>query len=397
MWPNSHIKLYLTLWDFRLRGWLANAFSLITNFSALLLVKISCNTSNWSLEIWLSHSLNLRCLWCYWPAYYAISYLLPISSLGKQRKAHSSGKYSPSLQNVQWQIWRMANAFHVYPTTTFQKDIVVDSVHSQNYINKALVTPDEVGFTIHILFEQLKSWYETKKATLVDYTYVQVLNGFIGKKSLFKIQENCSRVEECLRLNCTRVAKQFLGKNGRRRQNLLPNSKSIAIHQGEFRTGGSVALLGDLEYQISRLENINTTITQDNKDLNLNYKETSTLLSQTQTKFDKVTVDIEKLKWKNNNLYKIIEKISPKRRFEDKGKTISDIKRQQDRKLKILATRIEQALWCSESFGLHLDGVNFISSDPGKSHSISFEEKLGLKSCKEIQNEEQKIFNKFCI
>ena len=279
MWPNSHIKLYLTQWDFRLRGLLANALSLITNVSALLLVKISCNTSNRSLETGLSHPLYFRCLLCSWPAHYAISYLLPVSSLGKQRMAHSRGKYNPSLQNIQWQIWLMANAFHVYTANIFQKDIVVDSVHSQNYINKALVTPDEVGFTIHIPFEQLKSWYETKKATLVEYTYVQVLNGFIGKKSLFKIQENCSRVEECLRLNCTRVAKQFLGKNGRRRQNLLPKSKSIAIHQGEFRTGGSVALLGDLEYHISRLENINTTITQDNKNLNLRYKGTSTLFS----------------------------------------------------------------------------------------------------------------------
>ena len=173
----------------------------------------------------------------------------------------------------------MANAFHVYTANIFQKDIVVDSVHSQNYINKALVTPDEVGFTIHIPFEQLKSWYETKKATLVDYTYVQTLNGFIGKKSLFKIQENCSRVLECLRLNCTSGSKQFIGKNGRSRQHLLTKAKSIAIHQGELRTVGSVALLGDLEYHISRLENINTTITQDNKNLNLRYKGTSTLFS----------------------------------------------------------------------------------------------------------------------
>ena len=119
MCPNSHIKLYLTLWDFRRRGWLANALYLITNISALSLVKIVCNTSNWRLETGLSHSLYCRYLRWYWPAYYAISYLLPVSSLGKQRKAHSSGKYNPSLQNVQWQIWLMANVFHVYPTTMF--------------------------------------------------------------------------------------------------------------------------------------------------------------------------------------------------------------------------------------------------------------------------------------
>ena len=59
--------------------------------------------------------------------------------------------------------------------------------------------------------------------------------------------------------------------------------------------------------------------------------------------------DIEKLKTENNNLFKIIERISPQKRFEDKGKTFLEVeKRQQERKLQTLATRVEQALWFSQ-------------------------------------------------
>lgn len=68
----------------------------------------------------------------------------------------------------------------------------------------------------------------------------------------------------------------------------------------------------------------------------------------------------------------------------------------------MFAARIEQALWFSESFGLHLDSVNLIS-DSGKPHSISFGEK-GLKSYKELPNVDQEniqqvlhVMNKFCI
>ena len=298
----------------------------------------------------------------------------------------------------------MANAFDAFSTTKFKRDIVVDRKHCERYIKKTIVTPNEVEFTVHIPFEQLKSWYETKQTTLVDYSYVQILNEFIGKKYLLKIRENFSRGDECLRLNCTRVAKKFIGQKGRRRENLFTQVKSIAIRQDEISTVGSVALLNELENQVSRLEDINATISRDNKEIGLKYKEVSKMFSQTQTKIDKATVDIDELKEENNSLYNIIEKLSPQMRFEDKGKTVSEVgKRQQDRKLKILATRIEQALWFSESFGLHLESANLISSDSGKPHSISFEEK-GLKSYKELPNVDQEniqqvlhIMDRFCI
>ena len=88
-------------------------------------------------------------------------------------------------------------------------------------------------------------------------------------------------------------------------------------------------------------------------------------------------------------MYDIIEKISPKRRFEDKGKTFLEVgKRQQKRKLQKLATRVKQALWFSESFGLHLDSVKLVD-DLGNNHILSIGSKKGLKSYKDLPYEDQ--------
>ena len=196
------------------------------------------------------------------------------------------------------------------------------------------------------------------------------------------------------------MVKQFLCKTGRRRHDLLTKVKNIAIYKNELST---VALVSDLERQVSRLESVNASIIRDNKLLELKYKETSVLVTQAQSKISKVTVDITKLKEESSNLYNIIEKLSAQREFENQGKTVLEVgKRQQDRKLKTLQTRIDQALWFSESFGLHLDTVKLVD-DSGSTRTISFGNK-SLKSYKNLPTEDKEkiqqvlyIMDTFCI
>ena len=133
-------------------------------------------------------------------------------------------------------------------------------------------------------------------------------------------------------------------------------------------------------------------------------KETSIQVNNVQEKIDQATVDIEKLKTENNNLYHIIEKISPQRKFEDKGKPFLEVgKRQQSSKLQTLATRVEQALWFSESFGLHLDSVK-VADDSGEVHRLPLESEKRLKSYTKLSEKDQEdvqhvqfLMDKFCI
>ncbi len=177
--------------------------------------------------------------------------------------------------------------------------------------------------------------------------------------------------------------------------------KSIAVRHSELST---VALVHDLQSQVSQLQSVNASITNENKVLSIKCSESSTLIGQIQTKIDKASVDIHKLKTENNTLYNVIEKISPQRRFENKGKTFLEVgKRQQERQLQTLTTRVEQALWFSESFGLCLDSVKLVD-DSGKAHCLSFASERGLKSYKELPDGERQdiqqvlfIMDKFCI
>ena len=293
-----------------------------------------------------------------------------------------------------------ANQLHQITSQKFKSDIVVDINHCPNFVNKTNVQSKSVAFTVHIPFEQLKSWYDNKLSTLADYSYVQVLNAFLGKRYSLKIRENYSRLEECLRVNCTRVSKSMIRKHGGKRRRLDTKMKSIGIYQDELST---VALLSDLESKVSCLENENASIIYANRVLDTKFKEASTHISQIEGKFNKARVGIKNLRTKNIELFNIIEKIFPQRRFENTGKPFLDVgKRQQNRQLQTLSTRIEQALWLSNSFGLQLESVNLADSC-GEAHFLTFG-KEGLKSYKEPSADEQEnvrqvlfIMDKFCI
>ena len=178
---------------------------------------------------------------------------------------------------------------------------------------------------------------------------------FLSKRYSIKIRENCSRLEKCLRLNCSKAAKTMVGKHGGNRRRLSTKTKSMVIYHDELST---VAMISDLERKVSCLETENALIKHANRVLDTKFKEASTRIGQIEGKFNKAAIDIENLRNKNVELYNIIENITPQRRFENIGKPFSDVrKRQQNRHLQTRSTRIEQALWFRKSFGLQLESV----------------------------------------
>lgn len=294
----------------------------------------------------------------------------------------------------------MANALGKYSKTRFKKDIFVNTEHYSPYIRKLGDEAKDISFTIQLPWEQLNSWYQNKQSVLFEYSYVQILNAFQSKRYPTTIQENCPRIEENLRKSCFRAAQKIVRTKGRRREDLLGKVTSFAVQEKELVTAETASVL---QNDILRLERANALVTSQNTLLNLKNNETSALVSKMQITIDKAKVDIEKLKQENENLYNVIEHISPQRNFEDKGKSVTEVgKRQQERKLKTLETRVEQALWFSESFGLKLGSVKLVDH-LGTPYSLSFAEK-GRKSYKDLPTEEQqkiqetlRIMDKFCI
>ncbi|CAB4011198.1 Hypothetical predicted protein, partial [Paramuricea clavata] len=150
-----------------------------------------------------------------------------------------------------------------------------------NIVDLLIYVIGEIAFTIHLPFGLLKSWHENKKPVLENYSYVQILNAFIGEWYPTKINENCLRIEEQLRIICSDVVKQFLCKTGRRRHDLLTKVKNIAIYKNELST---VNLVSDLERQVSHLQSVNASIIHDNKLLELKYIEKDVALADSTIK-----------------------------------------------------------------------------------------------------------------
>ena len=95
-------------------------------------------------------------------------------------------------------VVRMENKLDRITSIKFKSDVVVDNNHCPNFDNKTQAQSQSVAFTVHIPFEQLKCWYDSKRSTLVDCSYVQILNAVLDKRYSLNIRENCSRLEECL-------------------------------------------------------------------------------------------------------------------------------------------------------------------------------------------------------
>lgn len=295
----------------------------------------------------------------------------------------------------------MSNALELYSKRKFTHDITVDNQHLSSCLTNSSFKPEDVAFTVHLPFEYLRSCCKAKQTSLAEWSYVQILNAFISEKYAIKIKEDSLRVEELLRVSCSAAARQLAGKSGRHGQNLLKKVKSIAVQKNELITTASVI---SLQNEVSRLEKTNSSILTQNSRLQVKYEEASSLVNKLQPRFEKASSDIEKLKQENEYLHNLIEKISPQRKFEDKGKQICDVGiRQQERKLRTLETRVEQALWFTESFGLHLETLKLVD-DFGKPYSLSFEEKGNKKAYKDLPIEQQQIIqqylflmDKFCI
>ena len=80
--------------------------------------------------------------------------------------------------------------------------------------------------------------------------------------------------------------------------------------------------------------------------------------------------------------------------FKNTGKNIGQVgERQQRRKLKELKTKVERALWFTETYGLTLDSASFCEQN-GESHVFAFSEKEkhnGFKDLPEVDQEKIKL------
>lgn len=287
-----------------------------------------------------------------------------------------------------------------------KKEIKVNQEHNVSYINKESAQENEIVATLHIPYEHLKEWYNTRnRATTDSGSYIQLLNSEILGSGLIKIDEGCERIEGRLRrLTSEAKSKYKTVKGGVAYQKLGNTTKQLAVLKGE------IVSFQQLEADITALREKNENLEGDNEILKSKCQQLYSELVQAHVQEETATrnlqaayVDIEKLRHENSALHEKIEILSNLANCENKSGKISEVSnRQQYRKIRVVKTRIEQALWFAESFGLTLDEVSLID-DMGKPHTISFGEKT-KKNYQHLPEKEQDkvkailfIVDKFCI
>ena len=294
-----------------------------------------------------------------------------------------------------------------YDYQRYKQDVVVDDNHCLQYVKKQCVDSEAVVFTLHITNKVLKSWQDLKeKGVLQTFSFVQILNYFLGEKYAILVKRDCQRIEEGLRKLCSKVKSGFKGKSGLHYVNFASQCRAIAIRSED------ILRARDLELELCNVNATKVALEKENAELNKRCNDLYESLIQaeeirrkTNDSLDGTKADLEKLEKENANLWKYFDKLSELEGSENSGKSFSEVKgRQQRRKIRELKTHVEQALWFAESFGLKLSSVKF-NDDKGVAHTIDYTKEEGKKKGYKDLSEEEKekvkqvlyITDSFCI
>ena len=109
--------------------------------------------------------------------------------------------------------------------------------------------------------------------------------------------------------------------------------------------------------------------------------------------------EITSLQQQNRELLDYIECLEKNESLQNKGKDISEVKNK-SRSLKTFLDRAQTALWCSNSFGLSIQGIQVKEQKTGQTHHLELQKNTGSSLSDEDKTKiEQVLFllDKFCV
>jgi hypothetical protein len=150
-----------------------------------------------------------------------------------------------------------------YNFEKFKRDVIVDTNHCLQYVNRQCVSSEEIALTVHITNTVLKSWEDLKeKEVLLPFSYVTILNSFLAENHAVLVRKDCTRIEEVLRKLCSRVKSAFKGKSGLQYVKLAKQSRRVTIRHGELLRAI------DLERELFDLKAAKESLDIENAELN---------------------------------------------------------------------------------------------------------------------------------
>jgi hypothetical protein len=299
----------------------------------------------------------------------------------------------------------MSDELDLYSIQKYVNDIGVHQCFSPQYIQRSCISSEELAFNIKLTNRCIKNWDELQN-TIPGVSYVDILNSTLKSNGMPNKVKSTNQMETRLLNLFSKVRGYLKGKSGRKYETIASAERNFSVRWHELENFyHAEEKLSIASEKVTLVEKERDNLQKRCENLYQSLLQEKTSRKCAEENAMEYSDNLETLKAENLHLYEYVEKIEELSKFENLGKKIPDLKeRQQRRKIQELKTKVQTALWFTETFGLKLSSVTF-QDDDGKCHPLEYkyqaQEKRSFKDLPEDDQEkiQQILFitDKFCI
>ena len=303
----------------------------------------------------------------------------------------------------------MSEELNIHDYLKFKSTLTFSSESCLSYIRKQ--NSNEVFITFSIPYEILIKWHQikvVKKLFVLSYVDLLFLSQNLPSCTLNLKEEAKLRLEARLRELSYSAAKECTGTKGTTRIKILQKVKKLAVYQSEIEDASQLLSKinsleeekKELQEQLETLEARCDSLLQEVAEL----RQTTQRAADLEQSYSEISDQNDKLKEYVDSL---VDRDSCKHcdsNYRNNGRTYNEVSyTQKQRKLKLLKSNSERALWFLESFGFKLDKLFLSDCQTGEKVTLQYNNEK--RSAYQFLSEEDKdkvrnvvyIMDKFCV
>lgn len=288
----------------------------------------------------------------------------------------------------------MSDVLSAYKKAKIEWQLKLTTELASHYGNKMEAQGQEFAFCAEIPYPLLQMWGNlldqnpSSEVNFVELFNLTVPGGW------YALKRDCTRLNELLRKNASRVKALFSKTKGRKYYNLKKEVYVMNVRKDEVESVSE--LKADVEmYQ------------QEIKEWREKYsnleEEKKKMYEEMKKEMKDMEEEIKEINEVNEQLKEYIETLEKNESLKCQGKKINEVgSKQKGRKLKHLKNKAKCALWFSKTFGLELDKLTFRDGD-NNMHCFDYHTDSGTGynnlSSDDKNKMEQVLFllDKFCV
>jgi len=250
-----------------------------------------------------------------------------------------------------------------YKKNKYTWELKVNTECPLDYIRQQKAQEFEFLFCVEIPWPALCLWralvekYPT--STYIDFLNASVMDGW------FVIKSSCKRIEDLLYKNAMKASSVYSKATGRKKEALKEKKYKLSVRRNETETVQSKQL--ELEKALSEVEEWRKQYDDLSAEKEKLYYDMAKAITD-------MKEEITELKQANKELMEYIDILERNSNLKciGHGKQHHELgAKQQRRRLNVLKTKAQCALWFSKSFGLDLNEIK-LQDQHGKMHKIDY-------------------------